>query len=181
MPHIDSDMVSFDHSITVFDRRRVNCSGQVVVHPVTSLESDAMPTRRALLTGIIATFASPPVVTNVCAAAYPSRPVIIIVPFPAGGPTDTIARILSEKMSVDLIQPVIVENVTGAAGTIGAGRVGHSHPDGYTLCVGFLGTHVLNGAIYKLDYDVVSDFEPIGLLASNPQLIVARRDLQRGI
>jgi tripartite-type tricarboxylate transporter receptor subunit TctC len=80
-------------------------------------------------------------------------------------------------MSMDLAQPVIVENVTGAAGTIGAGRVGHAHPDGYTLCVGFLGTHVLNGAVYKLDYDVVKDFEPIGLLASNPQLIVARQNL----
>jgi tripartite-type tricarboxylate transporter receptor subunit TctC len=136
-----------------------------------------MPTRRALLAGIISTLASPPVVTKVFAAAYPSRPVIIIVPFPAGGPTDTIARVVSARMSIDLAQPVIVENVTGAGGTIGTGRVGHAHPDGYTLCVGFLGTHVLNGAVYKLDYDVVKDFEPIGLLASNPQLIVARQDL----
>ena len=77
-------------------------------------------------------------------------------------------------MSASLAQSVIVENVTGAAGTIGAGRVARAAPDGYTLCVGFLGTHVLNGAIYSLDYDIVKDFEPIALLASNPQLIVAK-------
>jgi tripartite-type tricarboxylate transporter receptor subunit TctC len=80
-------------------------------------------------------------------------------------------------MSADLPQPTIVENVTGAAGSVGAGRVAHASPDGYTLCVGFLGTHVLNGAVYKLDYDVMRDFEPVALLASNPQLIVARKDL----
>jgi tripartite-type tricarboxylate transporter receptor subunit TctC len=109
------------------------------------------------------------------AQVYPSRPITIIVPFPAGGPTDTIARIVSEVMSASLAQSVIVENVTGAAGTIGAGRVARAAPDGYTLCVGFLGTHVLNGAIYSLDYDIVKDFEPIALLASNPQLIVAKK------
>jgi tripartite-type tricarboxylate transporter receptor subunit TctC len=112
---------------------------------------------------------------GVSAQVYPSRPITIIVPFPAGGPTDTIARIVSEVMSTSLAQSVIVENVTGAAGTIGAGRVARATPDGYTLCVGFLGTHVLNGAIYSLDYDIVKDFEPIALLASNPQLIVAKK------
>ena len=111
------------------------------------------------------------------AQVYPSRPITIIVPFPAGGPTDTIARIVSEVMSASLAQSVIVENVTGAAGTIGAGRVARAAPDGYTLCVGFLGTHALNGAIYSLDYDIVKDFEPIALLASNPQLIVAKKAL----
>jgi len=114
---------------------------------------------------------------QVSAQVYPSRPITIIVPFPAGGPTDTIARIVSEVMSASLAQSVIVENVTGAAGTIGAGRVARAAPDGYTLCVGFLGTHVLNGAIYSLDYDIVKDFEPIALLASNPQLIVAKKAL----
>jgi tripartite-type tricarboxylate transporter receptor subunit TctC len=112
---------------------------------------------------------------EVSAQVYPSRPITIIVPFPAGGPTDTIARIVSEVMSASLAQSVIVENVTGAAGTIGTGRVARATPDGYTLCVGFLGTHVLNGAIYSLDYDMVKDFEPIALLASNPQLIVAKK------
>ena len=111
------------------------------------------------------------------AEVYPARSVTVVVPFPAGGPTDTIARILSERMSISLGQSFIIENVTGAAGTIGAGRVARASPDGYTLCVGFLGTHVLNGAVYALQYDVVKDFEPVALLASNPQLIVARKTM----
>ena len=82
---------------------------------------------------------------------------------------------MCRTLSASLAQSVIVENVTGAAGTIGAGRVALATPDGYMLCVGFLGTHVLNGAIYSLHYDVVKDFEPIALLASNPQLIVAKK------
>jgi tripartite-type tricarboxylate transporter receptor subunit TctC len=111
---------------------------------------------------------------GVAAEVYASRPITIVVPFPAGGPTDTIARILSEHMSIALAQPVRVENVTGAAGTIGTGRVARATPDGYTLCIGFLGTHVLNGAVYSLQYDLMKDFEPVALLASNPQLIVAK-------
>jgi tripartite-type tricarboxylate transporter receptor subunit TctC len=106
---------------------------------------------------------------------YPSRPIAMVVPFPAGGPTDTIARIVSEQMSASLAQPIVVENVTGSAGAIGAGRVARAAPDGYTLCAGFLGTHVLNGAVFSLQYDVVKDFEPIALLARNPQLIVATK------
>ena len=109
------------------------------------------------------------------AELYPSRPITMVVPFPAGGPTDAIARIVSEQMSASLGQPIVRENVTGAAGAIGAGRVARAAPDGYTLCTGFLGTHVLNGAIFSLQYDVVKDFEPVALLASNPQLIVATR------
>lgn len=134
-----------------------------------------MLTRRTLLAGVAAGVGSARLAS--AAAAYPLRPITVIVPFPAGGPTDTIARVVSERMSADLPQPTIVENVTGAAGSVGAGRVAHASPDGYTLCVGFLGTHVLNGAVYKLDYDVMRDFEPVALLASNPQLIVARKDL----
>jgi tripartite-type tricarboxylate transporter receptor subunit TctC len=109
------------------------------------------------------------------ADTFPSRPITIVVPFPAGGPTDTVARILAEPMRVALGQAIIIENVTGAAGTIGTGNVARAAPTGYTLSVGFLGTHVLNGALYKLPYDVLRDFEPIALLASNPQLIVAKR------
>jgi tripartite-type tricarboxylate transporter receptor subunit TctC len=112
---------------------------------------------------------------GLAAQAYPSRPITIVVPFPPGGPTDTIARIVSERLGTTLAQSVIVENITGAAGTIGAGRVARSAPDGYTLCVGFLGTHVLNSAVYSLPYDPVKDFEPVAMLASNPQLIVARK------
>jgi tripartite-type tricarboxylate transporter receptor subunit TctC len=114
---------------------------------------------------------------GVVAEVYPARPITIVVPFPAGGPTDTIARIVSEHLSTTLSQPVLVENVTGAAGTIATGRVARATPDGYTLCVGFLGTHVLNGAVYSLQYDLVKDFEPVAMLASNPQLIVAKKAL----
>jgi tripartite-type tricarboxylate transporter receptor subunit TctC len=108
------------------------------------------------------------------AQAYPTRPITMVVPFPAGGPTDTVGRIVAERMRVSLGQPIIIENVTGAGGTIGVGRVARAVPDGYTLSVGFLGTHVLNGAIYQLQYHVLNDFEPVALLASNPQLIVAK-------
>jgi len=96
------------------------------------------------------------------------------VPFAAGGPTDTVARIVTEPMRASLGQAVTIENITGAAGTVGTGRVAHAAPDGYTLVAGYWGTHVLNGALYTLKYDVLRDFEPIALLASNPQLIVAK-------
>jgi tripartite-type tricarboxylate transporter receptor subunit TctC len=105
---------------------------------------------------------------------YPSRPITIVVPFAAGGPTDVVARLIVEPMRAALGQAVIIENVTGAAGTVGAGRVARANPDGYTLIAGYWGTHVLNGVLYPLQYDVLNDFAPIALLASNPQLIVAR-------
>jgi tripartite-type tricarboxylate transporter receptor subunit TctC len=111
------------------------------------------------------------------AQPYPLRPITIVVPLAAGGPNDTLARILAEPMRVSLGQPVIIENVTGAAGTVGTGRVARAPPDGYTIGMGFLGTHVLNGAIYSLPYDVVTDFGPIALVSSNPHLIVAKAAL----
>lgn len=114
---------------------------------------------------------------NAKADTFPSRAITIVVPFPAGGPTDTVARIVAEPMRSALRQTIIIENVTGAAGTIGTGNVARAAPTGSTLIVGFLGTHVLNGALYKLPYDVVADFEPVALLASNPQLIVAKREM----
>src|SRR5712675_395081 len=92
---------------------------------------------------------------------YPSRPISIIVPFPAGGGTDTVARIIAEPMRVSLGRPVIIENVAGANGSIGVGRVARAAPDGYTVSFAYWGTHVANGAVYALDYDVVKDFEPI--------------------
>jgi tripartite-type tricarboxylate transporter receptor subunit TctC len=106
---------------------------------------------------------------------YPSRPITMIVPFAAGGPTDAIARIMAEHMRVAFGQPVILENVTGAAGSVGVGRVARAAGDGYTLAIGVWGTHVLNGAIYALRYDLVEDFEPISLLASNPMVIVTKK------
>jgi tripartite-type tricarboxylate transporter receptor subunit TctC len=117
------------------------------------------------------------------AQTYPSRPISMVVPYSAGGPTDTIARIMAERMRAPLGQMVIVENVTGAAGTIGVGKVARAAPDGYTISIGHWGTHVVNGAIYTLAYDVLTDFEPVAMIATNPQIIVAKkavpaRDLQ---
>ncbi len=102
------------------------------------------------------------------AQTYPSRVVTIVVPYPAGGPTDTIARIPAERMQVALGQSVIIENIGGAGGSIGVGRVAHASPDGYTLSIGHTQTHVFNSAILKLDYDVVNDFVPISLIADTP-------------
>jgi tripartite-type tricarboxylate transporter receptor subunit TctC len=95
------------------------------------------------------------------------------VPFSAGGPTDAMARILSERMKARLGQTILIENVTGAAGSLGVGRVARAAPDGYTISIGHLGTHVANGAIYKLGYDLMTDLEPVVLLPSNPMIIVS--------
>ncbi len=111
------------------------------------------------------------------AQTYPTRPITIVVPYPAGGPTDTLARILAEHLRTSLGQPVIIENVSGAGGSIGVGRVARAAPDGYTVSIGHWQTHVLNGASYQLQYDVVKDFEPVSLLADTPQWIVARKTL----
>jgi tripartite-type tricarboxylate transporter receptor subunit TctC len=105
---------------------------------------------------------------------YPARPITMVVPFSAGGPTDTIARIMAERMRGPLGQTVIIENVTGAAGSIGVGRVARAAADGYTLSIGHWSTHVVNGAIYSLPYDVFNDFAPISLVASNPQLLISK-------
>jgi tripartite-type tricarboxylate transporter receptor subunit TctC len=106
------------------------------------------------------------------AQSYPTRPITVVVPFAAGGPADTVARIMAQAMGRTLGQPMVVENVTGAAGTVGVGRVVRAAPDGYTLSVGHWSTHVVNGAIYPLQYDLLKDLEPLGLVASNPLLVV---------
>jgi tripartite-type tricarboxylate transporter receptor subunit TctC len=108
---------------------------------------------------------------------YPSRPITMIVPFPAGGPTDTLARILADHMTTSLAQSVIVENVSGAAGSIGVGRVARAAPDGYLVSIGHWNTHVVLGATMNLAYDVLSDFEPVSLLADTPIWMVARKTL----
>jgi tripartite-type tricarboxylate transporter receptor subunit TctC len=107
------------------------------------------------------------------AQPYPSRPVTMVVPFAAGGPVDTVARFLAVPMAKTLGQSVVVENTTGAAGTIAVGRVARAAPDGYTLSIGHWSTHVVNGAIYPLQYDLLKDLEPLAMLAANPLLIVA--------
>ena len=111
------------------------------------------------------------------AQTYPSRPVTIIVPYPAGGPTDTLARILADHMKTSLGQTVIVENVSGAGGSVGVGRVARAMPDGYTLSIGHWSTHVVNGATMNLPFDVLHDFEPVSLLADTPIWMVARTTL----
>src|SRR5467141_3522034 len=108
------------------------------------------------------------------AETFPSHPITIVVPFSAGGPSDAMARILAERMKVTLGEALVIENVTGAGGSIGVGRAVRSPPDGYTVSFGHLGTHVANGAIYKLGYDLVTDLEPVVLLPSNPMLIVSK-------
>ncbi len=105
---------------------------------------------------------------------FPSHPITIVVPFSAGGPSDAMARILAERMKVTLGEALLVENVTGAGGSIGVARAVRSPPDGYTISFGHLGTHVANGAIYKLGYDLVSDLEPVVLLPSNPMIVVSK-------
>jgi len=108
------------------------------------------------------------------AQAYPARPINMVVPVSAGGTMDTIARIVAERMRPTLGQPVVIENVTGASGTIAVGQVARASPDGYTLSYGAWATHVVNGAIYKLNYDALNDFEPVALTASSAWLVAAK-------
>jgi tripartite-type tricarboxylate transporter receptor subunit TctC len=114
---------------------------------------------------------------HAAAQSYPVRPVVMIVPLGTGGSTDTIARIVADGMRATLGQPVVVENVTGAGGSIGVGRVARSAPDGYAIGIGQWGTNMANGAIYPLQYDLVQDFEPISLIATQPFMIVARKTM----
>jgi tripartite-type tricarboxylate transporter receptor subunit TctC len=110
------------------------------------------------------------------AQPYPNRPITLIVPFPPGGSTDTTARILAERMRPILGQPIIIENVGGAGGSIGVGRLARAPADGYTIDIGQWDTHV-GSIIYKLNYDLEKDFEPVGLISNNPQLLVAKKNL----
>src|SRR5438552_3960996 len=111
------------------------------------------------------------------AQAYPTRPITMVVPYGAGGSGDTIGRIVAEGMRGSLGQPVIVENVVGASGTIGVGRVARASPDGYTFVLGNWATHVLNGPMFALQYDLIKEFEPISLVSSDPLIIVAKKTM----
>ncbi len=113
-------------------------------------------------------------ISTAVAQPWPTRQITIVVPFSAGGPTDTLARIMSEPMRRFLGQTIIVDNTTGAGGSIGVGRVVRSAPDGYTLSIGHWGTHVVNGAYYKLTYDLLTDLEPVAMIATNPQMVITR-------
>jgi tripartite-type tricarboxylate transporter receptor subunit TctC len=115
---------------------------------------------------------------RVCVAQeYPSRPISMIVPFPAGGATDNVARFLAEKIRAILGQPVVIENVAGAAGSLGVGRAARSAPDGYTLSIGTSTTHMLTGGLYALPFDLLRDLEPVIEIGSEPLLIVGRKGL----
>jgi tripartite-type tricarboxylate transporter receptor subunit TctC len=113
------------------------------------------------------------VAASAAAQHYPSRSITMIVPFAAGGPTDTVAHIISDVMTRSLGKNILVENVTGRSGSLGVGRVARAAPDGYTLLLGLWSTNVVNGAVYKLPYDLVKDFEPIALLPNNPMVVVS--------
>jgi tripartite-type tricarboxylate transporter receptor subunit TctC len=133
--------------------------------------------RRQFLRLATASVALPALLRLARADSYPSRPITMVVPFAAGGGTDIFARILSEGMRTALGQPVIIENVAGAGGSIGVGRVVHAAPDGYTVSIGTLTTHVLSGALYPLQFDLLTDLAPIAELGYEPLLIAAKNAL----
>ena len=131
--------------------------------------------RRSVFSAWIATLAlSGFLIGSARADNYPSHPITVIVPFAAGGPSDAMMRILGERMKTTLGEAILIENVTGAGGSIGVGRAVRSPADGYTISFGHLGTHVANGAVYKLGYDLVTDLDPVVLLPSNPMIIVSK-------
>jgi len=115
--------------------------------------------------------------SDASAQNFPTKPVTVVVPFSAGGPTDTIARIMAERMTKSLGQTVLVENITGAGGNIGVGRVVRAAPDGYMVSIGHIGPHVINGAMYQLPYDLLKDLVPVGMFVTNPQVIVSKNGL----
>jgi len=136
-----------------------------------------MTAKRAFLLALAASTLSINAICPALAQVYPVRPITMVVPFAAGGPTDMIGRILAERMRVSLGQPIVVENVAGAGGSLGVGRVARAAPDGYTLVVGIQNTHALNGIVYTLAYDPVNDFEPIVLTARTSPVVVARKTM----
>ena len=121
-------------------------------------------------------FAALTCLTHAQAQPYPSRPVTMIVPFPAGGVTDIVARLVSDRMKASLGQPVVAENVAGAGGTIGVTRLFRSAPDGYTVAIGQWTSHVGAGAMYTLPFDYLKDFEPVSMLSIGPLWIIGRKD-----
>jgi len=135
-----------------------------------------LPRRRFLhLAASAAAF--PAVSRDASAQSYPSRPITMIVPFPAGGPTDAIGRVVAERMRRSLGQPVIIENVSGADGRIGVGRAARATPDGYTIDLGQLNTHIMNGGLYLLQYDLLNDFQPISPIVTSPLILYARKTM----
>jgi len=133
--------------------------------------------RRRFLQLVSGVIAAPAVSRLAHAQGYPNRPITLVVPYPPGGPTDTIARLLADRMRGSLGQPIVIENVSGGGGTIAVTRVARSAGDGYTLSIGHWGSHVVNGAVYTLPFDLLTDLEPIALIAEGPQLLVAAKSV----
>jgi tripartite-type tricarboxylate transporter receptor subunit TctC len=131
----------------------------------------------AVLSALVLAAAASGLTDNAAAESYPSHPITMIMPFAAGGPSDVIARIIADRMRVSLGQPIIVEAVPSASGLLGVARAVRAAPDGYTLGLGTWPTHVLNGALFHLPYDLRTDFEPVSLLVSNPLLIISKNSL----
>jgi tripartite-type tricarboxylate transporter receptor subunit TctC len=147
-------------------------------HPEKRIRRPAKVLARRRFLQLAAGATAQPAMSRIAAAqAYPSRPITMIVPGPAGGPIDVGGRIMGERMRSSLGQPVIIENVSGADGSIGVGRAARSRPDGYTIDIGTRSSHVLNGAFYSLAYDVLNDFAPIAALARGALIIPARKTM----
>lgn len=113
-------------------------------------------------------------ISSASAQTYPTRPITLVVPFAAGGPVDTVARILAAPMAKSLGQTVVVDNTVGAGGSLGVGRVARAAPDGYTVSIGHWSTHVVNGAVYALNYDLLKDLEPVAMIGGNAMLVVSK-------
>jgi tripartite-type tricarboxylate transporter receptor subunit TctC len=135
-----------------------------------------LPRRKFLQLAGVAV-AAPAFSSVATAQTYPTHPLTMIVPFAPGGPSDAIARVLAERMRRSLGQPIVIENMSGASGSVGAGRAARARPDGYTIDLGSVYTHVLNGAFYSLPYDVLNDFEPILPLVASPVVLFARKTM----
>jgi tripartite-type tricarboxylate transporter receptor subunit TctC len=133
--------------------------------------------RRRFLRLAAGAIALPATARIASAQVYPSRPITLVAPFAAGGPVDTLARFMAERMRPSLGQPVVVENVSGAGGSLGVGRVARAASDGYTLVQGLWSTHVVNAVVYRLPYDVLDDFAPVALLTNNATILVARNSM----
>ena len=132
---------------------------------------------KKLLLPLIALVSLLPGIASAQAPSFPTHPIIMVVPFAAGGPVDVVARILAEPMRRSLGEAVVVESTTGAGGSIGVGRVARAAPDGYTLSIGHWSTHVVNGAVYQLPYDLLKDLEPVAMIGGNPMIVVSKPGL----
>ena len=148
--------------------------------PRPKTPSSGEHTRRRFLRLAAGAAALPSIVPDANAQAYPSRPITTIVATYAGSSVDAAGRVLAERMRASLKQPIIIENVSGADGSIGTGRVARARPDGYTIEIGFLGNHVMNGAFYPLQYDLLNDFAPISPVYRNPHVLFARKTMPAG-